>query len=76
MGQLEHGALVGVADVDRPGQRRVEQGQQPGDLVFDEAEAAGLVPSPYTVSGSPRSAWTMKFDTTRPSPGAAGARRC
>ena len=30
VGELEHGPLVGVADVDRPGDVRVEQGEQPG----------------------------------------------
>ena len=29
------------------------------------------MPSPYTVSGSPRIACARKFDTTRPSPGAS-----
>jgi hypothetical protein len=27
------------------------------------------LPEPYSVIGSPFSAWTMKFDTTRPSLG-------
>ncbi len=43
-GQLGDGALVGAADVDRTGHARVEQGDQPGHLVVDVAQAPGLGP--------------------------------
>ena len=42
VGQVEHGAFVGVADVDRADERGVEEGHQAPDLVFDEAQAPRL----------------------------------
>ena len=45
-GQLQHGAFVGVPDVHRPDERRVEQGDQSPDLVLDEAQAPRLAAVP------------------------------
>jgi len=60
---------VRVADVDRPDVAGVEQGEDAPHLVLDVTKAAGLLPSPWMVRGRPARAWTMRFDTTRPSSG-------
>ena len=41
-GQFEHGALVGVPDVDGADERRVEERHEAADLVLDETQAPGL----------------------------------
>jgi hypothetical protein len=74
-GQFAHGELAGVADVDGVvhvdlGVRAlldVHQTNHALDQVIDETERARLLARAVDVSSSPRSACTMKFETTRPS---------
>src|SRR3984957_2669848 len=46
LGQLQHGVLIGVPNVYRTGEVRVQQGQEPANLIVDEAQAPRLVAVP------------------------------
>ena len=69
LGQLLDGELDRVAEVHRlVPPVGGHQADQPFDQVVHVAEAAGLLPVAVEGQLLPRSAWTMKLETTRPSP--------
>ena len=64
---LQNRELRRIPDVHRHVLVRFGESQNAVNLIAHVAEAARLLPVPYTVRASPRSACFMKLEITRPS---------